>query len=139
MIEDLSPSRICEICGKQFESRTINAKYCSRECRLEIRRQRREARRGPPKIYSKTCLLCGKAFEATNRKTKYCSQECYRMMMNVSKKLSRKTRAVVHFLDICSVCGAERVQVKECHICSHVYCEKCGNTMNICNICLCKK
>ena len=135
----MSHSRYCENCGKQFETKASNAKYCSRECRLEARRQRLRVRKSPPKIYSKTCLTCEKNFEATNKNTRYCSLECYKMMGIISKRKMRKTEAEVLLLDICSVCGAERVSVRECHICGHLYCEKCGNTMGICNICLHKE
>jgi len=135
----LSHSRLCEICGKQFKTKASNAKHCSRECRLEARRQRSKARRDPAKTYSKTCLLCGKNFEATNNKTKYCSLDCYKMMGIISKRKKRKTEADELLVDICSVCGVERVPVRECHICSHMYCEKCGKTIGICNICLHKE
>ena len=101
-------------------SRASNAKYCSRECRMEARKQRSRAGRSPPKTYKKICLLCGKNFEATNKKTRYCFLDCYKMMGIISKRKKKKTEAEELLLDICSVCGAASVSKRMPHLWSPV-------------------
>lgn len=72
--------RICQICGKQFES--CNGRLvCSEECRLE--RKRQQDRKGNYRRYNglsnvpveKICPVCGEKFEALNN-VKYCSLSC---------------------------------------------------------------
>lgn len=64
--------KICEFCHKEFETRFLNQRFCSRKCF------------GKSKITSiaKTCLNCGKQFAVIpsinkDGKGKYCSKECY--------------------------------------------------------------
>lgn len=93
--EKKEPVRICTWCGKEFDGRSANAKYCCKECgylaraarehekyiemqqtpegrdREVVRRQKRERT-----LTKKICAICGKEFEAKNPVTKYCGDEC---------------------------------------------------------------
>ena len=62
-------TKICEICGKEFEAERTNVKYCSKECRkaglmrvLEENRKRKAAAKKRWKTY--------KEIQAENRKRK---------------------------------------------------------------------
>ena len=75
--------KVCAICGKEFETKTANAKYCSAECKKvadkrwkeEHREEQNAKRRG---LYLATCPVCGKRFTKTGNFKTYCSTECRR-------------------------------------------------------------
>jgi hypothetical protein len=46
---------ICELCGKEFEAKRKDAKYCSDSCRNKASRLHRG-------LIGKTCLICGEKF-----------------------------------------------------------------------------
>lgn len=57
--------KICEQCGKEFEAKRSDSKFCSPKCRLRSHRNVPEIRK---------CPLCHKEFK-TNGKQIYCSEE----------------------------------------------------------------
>ncbi len=64
----------CEICGKSFFANNGKQKYCSANCILTARRQRRADRlknQGEEHI----CAYCGKSFRG-KKEQKYCSKAC---------------------------------------------------------------
>jgi len=136
-------TKTCQICGKEFQSQAHNARYCSRECKLESKRRRRISSQGPSKTLSRTCVRCGDLFEARTANNKYCSQECYRIATAERKRAERGTlrkntgmelsKGV--FLGLCSVCGADDVSVSECPECGFLSCGKCRNPSGLCSIC----
>ena len=137
-------TQTCHICGKEFQSKANNARYCSRECKLEIKRRRRISLRGPSKVFSKTCERCGETFEASTANKKYCSQECYRLATVERKRAKRGTletksgreQSEEVFLGLCSVCGADDIPVSECPECGYLSCERCCIPSGLCNICV---
>ena len=56
----------CVNCGKEFEAKRSDAKYCSAKCR-------QQAKRGSFAV--KQCPMCGKEFKGPNHQ-KYCSDDC---------------------------------------------------------------
>lgn len=70
----------CSICGKDFEPKNADTKYCSYECSAEAQRNRIEC----------TCEYCGKPFkrirsEVEKNKKHYCSITCKTLGMSWSK------------------------------------------------------
>ncbi len=136
-------TKICHICGKQFQSAAHNAKHCSRDCKLAAKRRRRQSSRGPLKTFSKECKRCGEAFDTRTYSKKYCSQECYRVATAERKRAERRTRqqrtpkgqSEEAFLSLCSVCGADEVPVLECHECGYLNCVKCSDESELCSLC----
>jgi len=55
----------CEKCGKNFECKSLKAKWCSYDC----------GSRYFEKLENKNCIHCGKEFVGTKNK-KYCSGKC---------------------------------------------------------------
>lgn len=110
--EKKEPVGICAWCGKEFDGRSANAKYCCKECGDLAQAARahekyvaiRETPEGREKLHEqymrsgevaqrqkrkgvltkKICAICGKEFEAKNPVTKYCGDEC------------RKKAAIIH-------------------------------------------
>lgn len=141
---DVAHTKACLICGKLFQSEAHNARYCSRECKLEVKRRRNKADRGPLKHFKRECECCGKSFETRVANKKFCSQECYRSATIERKRVKRgisRSRAADRvsgkeaYLGLCSVCGAENTAVAECRECGFLSCEYCHNQFGICPIC----
>ncbi len=135
-------NKTCHICGKEFQSKAHNARYCSHECKLIAKRNRRDASRGPSKTFKKLCIKCGEPFETKVATKRYCSDECYRLATAARKRAKRKkTRRVTGklsedaFQGLCSVCGADDVPVSECPECGYLCCEKCRDKSGICSVC----
>jgi predicted nucleic acid-binding Zn ribbon protein len=93
-------TKICEVCGKPFESNYPKALYCSTECRTKgeswKNQERYRKRNGKPLTDDykkpKICSVCGKVITKGNR-TKYCSKTCAnkaKFQNAPSKKVLRK-------------------------------------------------
>lgn len=61
----------CISCGREFEAKRSDAKYCSKNCR-----QNSSLRKKRGSFSKKTCPVCGKEFKGPNHQ-KYCSEDCY--------------------------------------------------------------
>ena len=135
--------KTCHICGKPFQSAAHNAKHCSPTCKLESRRRRRIANRGPLRTSTKTCVQCSVSFETRSAIKKYCSQACYRLATAERKRFERgtrgrktgKNRVETGFRGLCSVCGVDNVLVSECPECGYPCCVKCSDESGHCNLC----
>lgn len=66
---------ICQVCGKSFEAKKRNAKYCSNDCR-----------RYNPKLEVKQCIICGKEFKQRNTKQKTCGNTECKHKFNLTQK-----------------------------------------------------
>lgn len=98
----------CKCCGKEFESRSSAAMYCSPNCRAKFYRQEAAKERSREAV----CENCGKTFVTTRSDTKYCCDECRteanRKMQkerNAAKRQSVKVEPIT--LDI-PPCGRNR-------------------------------
>ena len=63
---------ICKCCGKEFESRSSAAMYCSPNCRAKFYRQEAAEKRSR----EIACENCGKTFITTRSDVKYCCDQC---------------------------------------------------------------
>lgn len=62
--------KVCETCGKIFETNKKWQKYCSQECKYK-------ANYKSVKVVRKSnCVFCGKEFETDNKKKLFCSRKC---------------------------------------------------------------
>lgn len=57
-------NKICERCGEKFNAKLTKIKFCSQQCYLDSRKNK------------KICPICWITFEAKNNAT-YCSRKCY--------------------------------------------------------------
>lgn len=62
----------CKCCGKEFESRSSAAMYCSPNCRAKFYRQEAAEKRSR----EIACENCGKTFTTTRNDVKYCCDHC---------------------------------------------------------------
>ena len=62
----------CKCCGKEFESRSSAAMYCSPNCRAKFYRQEAAEKRSR----EIACENCGKIFTTTRSDVKYCCDQC---------------------------------------------------------------
>jgi len=137
----LTFTKTCHICGIQFESKANNTRYCSRECRLAMKKRINIERRGPLKTYQKTCGFCGTAFETRVWNKKFCTDECYRQYHIHRKRAKRLSGLDVQsgssniLLGLCSICGKENILVVECPNCGYLCCADCRNAKGICSVC----
>ena len=68
-----------------------NSKYCSEECKREVRNLRaRERRRKEKKNKVKKCGYCSREYEQNHSRQKYCSTECKLL----GKKQSERNRVI---------------------------------------------
>jgi hypothetical protein len=69
--------RICQHCGKSYQSRpSVNKKFCSMECYNAFRQERLEDDLAQTDM-SGNCSHCGKPFRSAKRGQKFCSSECW--------------------------------------------------------------
>ena len=86
--------KICPVCGKEFEAKYRQRKYCSFLCYYK------KTYKKPRKLKwtEYVCAECGEKFLSLTRK-KYCSSECY--IKGTTRNLNTP------FKKICPVCGKE--------------------------------
>ena len=76
----LSETKICPICGKEFNPKRAYQKYCGKRCakiagtRQIMKYYNKEKAKRPPK----KCKFCGKEFIANHKSRLYCSDDCAR-------------------------------------------------------------
>ena len=74
-------SRICVVCGKEFESPTGTAKYCSSNCKEKARIERNRV--------DMVCPQCGKHFMGSpDHGAKFCSLACAAASTSITKMLT---------------------------------------------------
>lgn len=98
--------KICEHCGKEYEPRYFNNKYC-----IECAPFASDVKRGKSrdKRLTQVCERCGKEYNR-DRKTKYCSDTCRKEAESDRYKAFRKTDEYVSPKTIkkehkCTICG----------------------------------
>ena len=65
--------RICEVCGKEFESK-VSAECCSKNCYARRWRKNNPREKTVKKIGK--CIICGKEFEQKRETHLCCSKKC---------------------------------------------------------------
>lgn len=104
-------TKICEVCGKPFESNYPKALYCSTECRTKgeswKNQERYRKRNGKPLTDDykkpKICSVCGKVITKSKR-TKYCSKVCANKANQACLEEQRKKRQKRRILSLCWDC-----------------------------------
>ena len=127
----------CVICGRSFNARTSNAKYCSDDCRRKAKNLKSRAQRKERTPLQKTCVICARSFETFANNKMYCSRECKKAAER-RRKRARPVRSIVEkveVFDLCSICGTENVQVEDCPVCGFPVCGNCRDSSGICKIC----
>ena len=80
----------CKCCGKEFESRSSAAMYCSPNCRAKFYRQEAAEKRSR----EIACENCGKTFTTTRNDVKYCCDHCrYEGQLKRQRKRNAANRA----------------------------------------------
>ena len=107
----------CAHCGKEFEPKSVNHRYCSRQCQMEAARADWKALG-----ILKTCEWCYKEFEATNSRVKYCSEACRKKAASeyvkqcearkkakqlTDEKVSRKPKTLDEWSREATACGLD--------------------------------
>lgn len=65
--------KICECCGREFETKMPTAKFCSKKCTNE---HNRDVYNGKRELFTKVCIKCGKEFQTGRSFQKLCSEKC---------------------------------------------------------------
>ena len=145
--------KICEYCGKEFETDREIKRFCCRQCKEKSKQSRKcKGIRLDNIEYTKVCSVCNTEFVTTHQDKKYCSKKCKNKVMYQKNKgkytyVSTKVYHYTYNL-ICKTCGkpfeASAKNTKYCLECrqegryTHV-CKKCGKTFvgknHICDEC----
>ena len=80
--------KVCPNCGKEFDAKGPNAKFCNPKCQREFKKKESQI------VVEKVCKNCGKAFKTADNRKEYCCEEC----LKNSKKKPIKTK-------VCPNCG----------------------------------
>jgi hypothetical protein len=64
--------KFCEHCGKEFEYKQKDRRFCSRSC-IDKRKYRKK---NPRVLSEQQCLACSKAFAPRSKISKFCSVAC---------------------------------------------------------------
>ena len=81
-VYDLLPKKykkVCDCCGKEYETNRENQKYCSTDCSHDVKRTGRTE-------YTKTCPYCGEEFKTIDKRRKYCTSTCASRHAGVQRK-----------------------------------------------------
>jgi hypothetical protein len=81
--------KICESCGKEFEAKRSDAKYCSKQCRQ--RKSAKHAARVKRNSFQEKECICGKKFKGPNNQI-YCSDDCKEWAQRLHKERNNDNR-----------------------------------------------
>lgn len=70
--------KVCEICGKDFDTQKIDKLCCSKKCTQK--RYRMTHRKEPKKKEIGKCAICGSEFEKFRENHLCCSEKCRKVM-----------------------------------------------------------
>lgn len=103
-------SKICAWCGKEFDERHYNQKFCSDDCASQAKAKRtldyyhQKATNKPKKM--RKCIVCGEEFEVKQGGRKVCSDKC--RAINDSRRASKHYYAHKEVvIKTCVICGKE--------------------------------
>ena len=143
-------TKVCEWCGKEFTTKAPNAKYCSSKCSNARRERDRPPKDKPTRecvvcgelfegsgheIYCKAhkgfhkckCAVCGETFYSTDYKARYCSDEC-RESERLKKLRASVSANVARRYPNCDF-DADSYQKAEDPI--HLRCRTCGHDFTV--------
>lgn len=94
----------CEICGKEFEPRQYNQKYCSAKCAKKASYQKEKENK--PKVEDKICTICGQKFTPKISTQTICgSEECKKERNKIRCKNFHEQDKKDKINKICIICG----------------------------------
>lgn len=123
MTEALPPDATCDECGKAFEQRRINHRFCSLSCQRAWHRRKNIRRLSEQRLKARTncvCPVCEAVFTPPSITQKFCSRRCQRA--NVYQQRWEQIEARLAALR-CRDCGApmpeaRRVFTQRCVPCA---------------------
>ena len=98
---------VCEVCGKEFVSYSVNARFCSKKCMRKSNYKKN--------FKEHICAYCGKTFRSEKTSRKFCSKSCSAKSQSEGYRIKK----------ICPVCGKEfetykNYETKTCsYSCAH--------------------
>ena len=102
-------TRLCIVCGEEFEPSCNRQRYCSPKCRNLIKRGRILALRARRRIEArkpKVCPGCGEEFMPSHGRQKFCSPACMgRTVKRLWREKHRPPRVIAP--RTCPTCGKE--------------------------------
>lgn len=110
----------CEFCGKEFIRKNYSNVFCSNDCYLASRAEKRKAKEEMEKSRKprlrqeeRKCEACGKPFlwKITSAGQRFCSPECRNSVNKKVKKKDIKKLKLGKELHICTVCKTSQ---KDC-------------------------
>ena len=129
--------RNCALCGKEFDTKSGQKKYCSLECRckrdglavfakyhlknpnaqITSKCSGRDIKKliGLPQTRRVTCRFCGKKFETKSIRKKFCSHNCRQKYYYYKQRNNIK---------ICEICGKEFESTKSTRKYCSAVCER---------------
>ncbi len=110
-------NNVCAYCGKDFETRRKNKKYCSRECCEEQHKESMRMRYVGKR--EKSCRFCGKTLPKF--KSYFCDGECRRRWHCVQKGLTQSYEETER---VCIVCGKHFFEYKQNRVTCSAECAK---------------
>ena len=81
---------VCKNCGKKAIVHSSKALFCSRDCAVKWRNDRRPSTSSAPKVIE--CAVCGKKFKPFSVRAKYCSKECAYLFAHVTQMARKSAR-----------------------------------------------
>ena len=94
-------TKICPVCGKEFQSHYNYSKFCSVECRTPSYYNNKKADK---EIYNRICPVCGKSFSTTDKRKIYCNDRCTDKACKIREKEERR-KAMDAARKVCPTCG----------------------------------
>jgi len=80
--KELRSNLICKRCGKSFIGKKRNQKYCSTDCRLDVKTKKPRG--------EINCVVCNILFNQTHRTSKCCSKKCIRKLEYIRRDKDKK-------------------------------------------------
>lgn len=75
----MTENKVCECCGRTFQTNRRNARFCSIRCQKTAKCRRQRARISDARAEARAhlrCENCGREFAAGQRRQRFCSVKC---------------------------------------------------------------
>lgn len=145
--------KICEHCGKEFETDRNTKRFCTRKCKeANKQKRRRKGIRNDNIEYTRVCPVCGIEFTTNHSDKIYCSDDCAKeykkehykknkeyykeknkQWYENNKKYHKEWRENNKKEYVCLTCGKTFQSTN--HKLKHPYCNECIESNNFKHIC----
>ena len=111
--------KICPVCNKEFEAKTVRRIYCSRECNKEAEKAKLRQQSLEKRLAGKICEKCGKTFipKQYGSTRRYCF-ECIPDGLSNGAEIRKQIKhwALEYKGTQCSICGYNKcIEALEFH------------------------